>query len=608
MMRLFPGIGCLLLLGHLAAPAVMAQERPLFEIPQDGLDYLPPKTLGFPIVPKEEGIGLVETLKADDGPCDQFRRFTILKMPPNPWNVQLQAGANSAVTKGDTCLLVFYARAVDGKKAVGSASVVVRDPPKFITLGQTDFSVGPKWEPVIMPFLALHDGPKGKVAAAIHVGGALQKIDIGGIRLLDYGPEYPMDRMPRPWVQYEGREPGAAWRRDALKRIEENRRGDFILTIVDSEGKPVSNAPVHAVLKRHEFGFGSAVTAKWLADKSPDGDRYRAIVDECFSRVVFENDMKPFAWEEAKRADAKGDFRRAWLDESLEWLGERHMAVRGHYLCWGPFEDWSQKLKDKPQAIRDKVLEHMREIIPAVGDKVCEWDALNHPAGWEKDMCIDKVLGPEFYGDVFKEARKLTKLPLWINEDQVFRDGRQQEEYYTIIEKLIASGVKPDGIGNQAHFHSSYLPSPAEMLLNSDRFAKLVPALELTEFDVNTNGDEQLAADFTRDILILTFSHPAYTGMVMWGFWENAHWKPETALWKKDWTEKPAAKVWRDLVCKQWRTDETLKTDVEGKVKLRGFHGRYNVEVDTGKGWKWTTSVMLGKAQEGEVKVTEPKR
>jgi GH35 family endo-1,4-beta-xylanase len=276
--------------------------------------------------------------------------------------------------------------------------------------------------------------------------------------------------------------------------------------------------------------------------------------------------------------------------------------VRGHYLCWAPFEPWSEKLKDNPQAIREKVLNHMREIVPAVGDRVCEWDALNHPAGWEKGICIDTVLGSAFYTEVFKEARKLTKLPLWINEDQVFREGRQQEEYFSVIEKLIADGATPDGIGNQAHFHSSFLPSPVEMLANSDRFAKLVPALELTEFDMNTNGDEQLAADFTRDILITTFSHPAYTGMVMWGFWEGAHWKPKTALWRKDWSEKPAAKVWRGLVCGQWRTDVTLKTDAQGRAKLRGFFGRYELTAKSGPS-STTLSVLLDKGASKEMKL-----
>ncbi len=365
----------------------------------------------------------------------------------------------------------------------------------------------------------------------------------------------------------------------AVARIEKLRKGDFALSVADPSGTPLANADVHASLKRHEFGFGSAVTAQWLNDTSPDGQRYRAIVEECFSRVVLENDMKTFAWDAMKDPAATGRYRREWLDKALAWLADRHISVRGHYLCWAPFEPWSEKLKDKPDAIRAKIFEHMREIAPAMEGKVAEWDAVNHPAGWEKDICIDTVLGRNFYTEVFKEARRLTKAPLWINEDQVFRPGRQQEEYYEIIKKLVEDGAAPDGIGNQAHFHSSFLPSPEQMLENSDRFAALVPALELTEFDVTTNGDEKLAADFTRDVLISTFSHPAYTGVVMWGFWEAAHWKPEAALWRKDWSEKPAAKVWRELVGGKWRTDATLKTDAHGRANLRGFYGQYDFEI-----------------------------
>jgi GH35 family endo-1,4-beta-xylanase len=247
----------------------------------------------------------------------------------------------------------------------------------------------------------------------------------------------------------------------------------------------------------------------------------------------------------------------------------------------------------------------MRDEVPTVGDRVCEWDALNHPAAWEKGICIDTVLGKEFYTEVFKEARKLTKLPLWINEDQVFRPGRQQEEYYEIIQGLITAGAKPDGIGNQAHFHSSFLPSPEDLLKNSDRFAALVPALEITEFDVNTNGDEALAADFTRDLLITCFSHPAYTGFVMWGFWEGAHWKPETALWRKDWSEKPSAKVWKEWVCGKWKTDAAAKCDKDGKATLSAFYGRYEITVSK-DGKSSTKEVDFAKGQDQNIKLVLP--
>ena len=553
------------------------------------------------MLPKEAGVATAERVQEAGAAWPEYWRIHVLNQPERTWSVQLTAPVTTPIAKGDKCLLLFYGRSL-ADKAVGSASVEVKSPPLYPKLAQTNFRLGTQWQPVVLAFTAPEDGPAGKCGVSIHLGAQMQKVDITGLRLINYGPDFPEDKLPRPVLTYEGREADAPWRKEAFARIEKHRKGDFTLQVVDAKGTPVPNARVQATLRRHEFGFGSAVNAKWLNDASADGERYRAIVDECFSRVVFENDMKPFAWKEANAPGASGTYRRQWLEQSLTWLAERRFTVRGHYLCWGPFEEWSEALKSNPEAIREKVLAYIGEILPAMGDRVAEWDALNHPVGWEKGMCIDTVLGFDFYVEVFKEARKLTKLPLWINEDQVFREGRQQEEYFDVIQKLLKAGVRPDGIGNQAHFDSSYLPSPEEMLANSDRFARLVPALELTEFDVQTNGDEQLAADFTRDILITTFSHPAYTGMVLWGFWEGAHWKPETALWRKDWSEKPAVSAWKALVCDQWRTKVALTTDDQGKAALRGFFGSYDLTVEW-DGASQTCPVLLGRGQQGKVKL-----
>jgi GH35 family endo-1,4-beta-xylanase len=325
-------------------------------------------------------------------------------------------------------------------------------------------------------------------------------------------------------------------------------------------------------------------------------------VDQNFSRVVLENDLKVFAWDIYKQSPQDGSFRKEYLDQALAWLGSRHIPVRGHYLCWAPYEPWTEKLKGTPQAIREKVLGHIDELLPAVGNRVFEWDAVNHPVAWERGICIDTVLGQEFYAEVFKHARARTNLPLWINEDQVFRPGRQQEEYFKVIQQLLAAGVKIDGIGNQAHLHATMLPSPEEVIANSDRFAALVPALQLTEFEVNTEGDESLAADYTRDLLITCFSHPAYTGFVMWGFWEGSHWKPGTALWRKDWSEKPSAKVWKNWVCGKWKTDETVQASDKGTASLRGFFGRYELTISK-DGKTSTQEVEFLKGQQTPVSV-----
>jgi GH35 family endo-1,4-beta-xylanase len=573
---LFPLWSLVMLAGLSAAP-------PSVSIPSGGRELIAADATerAQAILPKDTAIAHASKITAEGAPWTSYWRFEIAKMPPNSWSVELQTRVPAAIKQGDKCLLLLYARSTGPEKAVGAANVEISSPP-YAKVGRSEFRVGPAWEPVLVPFAASGDVPEGKGAVTIQVGAGIQTIELGGLRLLDYGADFPFEKLPHPLLSYEGREEGAAWRKEALARIEKIRKGGLTVQVVDKNGAPVSGAEVHLVLKRHHFGFGSAVTAKWLTDTSPDGEKYRAIVDECFSRVVLENDLKRGPWEDYKKPNQTGSYRKEWLDAAMAWCGAHHIPVRGHYLCWAPWEPWSEKLKDKPDELRTQILDHLREEVSAVGNRVCEWDALNHPAAWEKGICIDTVLGKDFYAGVFKEARKVTKLPLWINEDQVFRPGRQQDEYYEIIQQIIAAGAKPDGIGNQAHFHSSFLPSPDDMLKNSDRFAKLVPALQLTEFDINTNGDDALAADFTRDILITAFSHPAYTGFVMWGFWEGSHWIPAAALWRKDWSEKHTAKVWREWVCGKWKTDEKLTTDAKGDVSCRGFFGRYEVTVSKG--------------------------
>ena len=579
-----------------------AQEK----APPGGVDCL--AASAAPQINLRPALGKAEKITAPDGPVREYWRYEIRTMPVNSWDVQHGVNVSAPVKLGDKCLLAFYCRAAPGLdadgKVTGMASVEDRAA-GYHKIGQTEFKAGAEWEWIVHAFTADAALTDGKGAISIHLGREVQSLDIGGVQLLNYGPDMDLAKLPRRKVTYEGREADAPWRKAALERIEKTRKSPLTITVLDAAGKPVSGADVHLRLQRHEFGFGTAVTAQWMADTSPDGEKYRAIVDECFSRVVFENDLKNFALDLMRRPVQEGGFQRQYLDKAMDWLAQRQFSVRGHYLCWAPYEEWSEKLKSTPDAIRSRIYAHMDEALAMTGDRVTEWDVVNHPAAWEPGICIDTVLGAGIYGEVINRARSKTKLPLWINEDQVFRPGRQQEEYYRIIKQIIDSGTKLDGIGNQAHMHASFLPSPEEVLTNSERFAALVPALQITEFDVQTNGDDQLAADYTRDLLITCFSHPAYTGFVLWGFWEGRHWKPEAAPWRMDWSEKPVASTWREWVTRKWRTDEHLTTSTSGSASTRGFHGHYKVEVRH-QGRVAAGSITLNNSRPGQLTLTLP--
>ncbi|OYV03738.1 MAG: hypothetical protein CFE26_20590, partial [Verrucomicrobiales bacterium VVV1] len=394
------------------------------------------------------------------------------------------------------------------------------------------------------------------------------------LQVLNYGPDFDLAKLPRQKISYEGREPDAGWRKAALDRIEKLRKADYAVQLIGSDGKPLANTEVAVELDRHEFGFGSCVTRGWLTKEGPDGERYRNIVDRTFSRVVFENDLKPdsFPHEEKGRAE---------LEKSFAWLKGRNIAIRGHYLMQEAVDGWSRSRLSDPVKYKATLFESVRERITTVGDRVVEWDVINHPIAWQgAEMLAQKGPPLEQVGaETFQLARSLTKLPLCINEDQLFRPGAQQDRTFELLKSMKDRGIRVDGLGNQAHIHSSYLPTPEDILRITDRFATVVPKQVITEFDVVTNSDDQLAADYLRDALIACFSHSAYDGFLLWGFWENRHWIPEAALWKKDWTIRPTGEVWEEWIGRRWHTKVTLTTDSQGRIKWRGFKGSYRLGV-----------------------------
>ena len=143
----------------------------------------------------------------------------------------------------------------------------------------------------------------------------------------------------------------------------------------------------------------------------------------------------------------------------------------------------------------------------------------------------------------------------------------------------------------QAHF-GDQLTSPMDLLAIYDRFAALGVPIRITELDINV-ADEKLQADYFRDFLITSFSDPEINGILLWGFWAKEHWRPDAALFRRDWSVKPNGKVWKDLVLGKWRTNVDGTTEGDGTFSTRGFLGDYEVTVSAG-GEVRTVKISLG--------------
>ena len=555
----------------LAALALLTLNSLALDLPTGGTDIRQGRGLQ---ASANNGTGTVESLPTG-------KRITIPEaLPGKPYGAQFTAPITAAIAKNEPVLAIIKARIVGGTPhGEVLAKLQLRSAP-YTSFGATIcLGIHSEWLELPVTFLPDEPIPADSAAIVLLCAHKQQSIEVESIRVLKYPASTDTTTFPKAKpIQrtYPGREPDAPWRKAALDRIEKHRKADLTLTLNDAEGKPLADTEVTLSLRRHQFGFGSAVVAKRFSGDSEDDRRYRDLVDRLFSIIVFENDLKDGNWSPDFNAQRKAT-RNTELEKAFAWLKERHIPVRGHYLMQVATPYNLQKITDST-VIRDRTLASVTERLAFVNDRVIEWDVINHPIAWGGADMLNKRPGLEHLDrEVFQLASQKTQLPFFVNEDQVFRPGPQCDDTFTYIQALNEAGLTVAGLGNQAHFHESYLPSPEHLLAITDRYATIVPRQSITEYDIVTNEDEQLAADYTRDVLIATFSHPAYTSFLLWGFWEGSHWKPEAASWNKDWTIRPRGAVIEEWITKHWHTKLTAKTNAQGQLTFRGFPGWYEV-------------------------------
>lgn len=375
--------------------------------------------------------------------------------------------------------------------------------------------------------------------------------------------------------------PDAPWRAEAKQRIEKHRKGDLEVRLVGPDGRAVAGADVAVRMKRHAFGFGSAVNLQAVASAGEANDRYRKHIFELFNRVVDENDLKWPAWD----GQWGPRMSRERSVAALKLLRKRGFTLRGHCMVWPSWRHVprrARELRNDPAALRKYVRDHIRDIAGATKGLLDEWDVINEP--FSNHDLMD-VCGKDVMVEWFQTARAvLPKARLFINDYAILAAGgatdtAHQKHYEQTIRYLLEKGAPLGGIGLQSHFRKPTAPATLWKIL--DRFAKFRLPLAITEFDFDTD-DEQLQAQYTRDFMTAVFAHPAVEGFLMWGFWAGRHWRPRAAMFTRDWSIRPNGRAYKQLVFQEWWTDADGKTDARGALRTRGFLGDYEVTVTHG--------------------------
>lgn len=476
-----------------------------------------------------------------------------------------------------------------------------------------------QWHVLTKPF---NNATFSSTAFQHDVGDGVQNPDLNQIQLqaiynstqrLNVEFDYiRLNGLGEPPPPYPGAEMDAPWRAEAATRIDAIRKADLRVKVTDALGNPLPNAAVGVHMLEHEFGFGSAVQGDRLATTNPVEDAYKQKVEELFNLATLENHLKWPAWA--------GDWGPVLSQEvttaAVDWLRNpaRDIDIRGHTLIWPGYNNLPNAVKSilnggvsaaEQQPLRNLINNHIADIGGEFAGQLVAWDVVNEERT-NHDIMDQLPEGDQAMVDWFQRARTADpQAKLYINEWGILSSGgdtnsANQQQYYDTIAYLKNQGAPIDGIGFQGHFNESTLTGPEGIWEILDRFQGLGLDMQVTEFDLDTMN-ETLQAMYTRDFLTAIFAHEGIDDFVMWGFWEGAHWKPNAAMFRNDWSIKPNGEAFLDLVFSEWWTNEDVAANETGEALVRAFMGEHEVSAQWGDFSVEAVATLTGSGLEVEM-------
>lgn len=527
----------------------------------------------------------------------------LMRVPPsasNPWDVELHIPLTQALNAGTLVTVTFTACST----YTGAALIFMfrSKSSKFGAHFDLPLVLSGEWRAQTVRFVttrayALDDEPHIYFSS----GRAGHEIAIRDITVTHEPHEGNVMPKNAYALVYGGMEEDAAWRAEAEERIRTHRMTNIPIRVVRKDGTPVANAEVRIAMKRHAYGFGTAVNSKMLEREGEDADTYKAILATLFNVAVFENAMKWEAWERDEETPLR----------HIAWLRDKGLRVKGHTVIW-PGNRWLPKrivaLGTDKERIRQEVEARIRDIHAKTKGQLAIMDVVNEIHA-HNDLLT--LFGFDVLDAWFRLAHETDPdVRLSINDFGILADDEFGSPLGTVTDaagewmdralRLFSERNTPCHlIGFQAHFGWAP-PAITDVLARIDRFAQYGKGVWVTEFDCDVS-DEEAQAAYEGDFYTAFFSHPATEGIIRWGFWEGRHWKPESAMFRHNWRVKPNGRVYQDLVFDTWWTDATAVTDEEGRVRVRGFKGVYDVFVCKGRD---DVTCELDTEKEGEYYVT----
>jgi endo-1,4-beta-xylanase len=220
----------------------------------------------------------------------------------------------------------------------------------------------------------------------------------------------------------------------------------------------------------------------------------RELLTHQFNVLTPENCMKPGPIHpEPERFDFTAS------DALVRFAAEHQMPVVGHCLCWHQQSPtWMFDAGIGRHAALEQLRAHIHRVAGRYRGRLLGWDVVNEAIADDGDGLRDtpaaREIGPDFVERAFELAREADPgAELYYNDYNIERPAKR-ERTLTLLRRLLASGVRIDGVGIQGHWQLGQIPFE-DIRAAIDAFASLGLKVMITELDLDVVERPDCSAD-----------------------------------------------------------------------------------------------------------------
>ncbi len=403
--------------------------------------------------------------------------------------------------------------------------------------------------------------------------------------------------------------PSESWRAAANQRIDNNRKLQRTIELVDADGFPVPNAGIELQLLSHEFKFGAAAQAKlWHGTAGFVGDPTAAAYKQAYLGFGFNKG----GFQNALKYKLRESFAPL-VPPMLDWFSANGIDVRGHALIWPAWENMEATISaadlalitsfdssftetgadTAPQDLSSNDLKiYINYMIATQAAKwdVVEWDVLNEPRDKtdvsDKLGAVQNAVEEVSWFNLAEASVFNVGALLFLNENKVISDDDTAtlitdriDSFRATADSILAGGGALQALGFQSRFGA--MNAADDIYARLEYFSDLGLPIAATEFEIKDDRitDEFDRAVMTERVMTTYFSHPAVTDIVAFTFMQDQGRTDARYLVNLDGEPNLRGKTWLYLTKKHWATHVVTQLDRNGQHVLNGFKGDYRATV-----------------------------